>query len=365
MLTITPLMRLNNSFEIQCVYIYYILQDEEFEGFTAEDVRKAERTLAKYEAELYGEDEDTRSKVSSDTSVSPLSTSVKISTRFARQRESLENLPTSDRTRNRERAVIPRSYKDVLKKGFAKPSKSYFIQSRKDIETPQAETKKALTSYYRTPKVASLEMVKYYEQGFRIKKKGKFKGARVIHGTGRPKYLKTVVRKSYIPSDNTAGSVHLHSSPEQEDVKHKRKRKERDKKKFPVVSSVIKRGRKNIVKSLLDRAKKGKDDSGKHKLPVKKKQFVLPTQSSRSSRVIIPNKRFIEDDNIQVVKKKKENYQNIFDTSLSTSFKQPFSSPSSQKKIDKLHIQTDFPVSTGFGSFSPGKLSPFVLKVLK
>lgn len=302
--------------------------------------------------------------MSPNTSVSPISTSVKISTRFAKQRESLENLPTSDRTRNREKAVVPRSYKDVLKKGFAKPSKSYFIKSRKDIDTPQAETKKALTSYYKAPKVSSPEMVKYYEQGFRIKVKGKFKGARVIHGAGRPKYLKTVVRKSYVPSDNTfKGSVHLHSSPEQEDVKHHRKRKERDKKKFPVVSSVIKRGRKNIVKSLLDKAKKGKDDSGKHKLPVKKKQFVLPTQSSRSSRVIIPNKRFIEDDNIQVVKKKKENYQNIFDTSLSTSFKQPFSSPSSQKKIDKLHIQTDFPVSTGFGSFSPGKLRTLYCKL--
>ncbi|KAH3692526.1 hypothetical protein DPMN_194368 [Dreissena polymorpha] len=34
------------------------------------------------------------------------------------------------------------------------------------------------------------------------------------------------------------------------------------------------------------------------KLHVQKKEFVLPTQSSRSSRVIKPNKRFLEDDSI-------------------------------------------------------------------
>lgn len=43
----------------------------------------------------------------------------------------------------------------------------------------------------------------------------------------------------------------------------------------------------------------------KHSIPVQKKEFVLPTQSSRSSRVIKPNKRFLEEDSFQTFIKKK------------------------------------------------------------
>lgn len=294
------------------------------------------------------------STVSPDTSFSPTST-LYISTRFTKQRESIDNLPTSERTRNRQKTVIRRSYKDLLTKGIAKPTKSYVIKSRKDLVSPQTETRHALSSCHKIPKVVSPEMRKFYEQGYRIRLSGRFKGSRVIFGVGLPKYLNIVTRKSYVPIGSPSSSFEQidNESLEQYYLKPFKKRKERDKK-FTVVSSIAKRGSKNIAKSLLDKAKKGKEDPAakKHKKTVKKKQFVLPTQSSRSSRVIIPTKRFIEDEISPITKKKKEN---LFDTSLTSSFKQPFTSPSSQKKMDKLTIQTDFPSTAGFGSFSPSK----------
>ncbi|CAC5423844.1 unnamed protein product [Mytilus coruscus] len=136
-------------------------EDDEFQGFTVQDVRAAEKKLSKYEADLYGEEEETTvSTVSPDTSFSPTSTPT-ISTRFTKKKESIENLPTSERTRNRQKTVIRRSYKDLLTKGITKPTKSYVIKSRKDAVTPQAETRHVLASYHKMPKVVSLKCVNF------------------------------------------------------------------------------------------------------------------------------------------------------------------------------------------------------------
>lgn len=56
---------------------------------------------------------------------------------------------------------------------------------------------------------------------------------------------------------------------------------------------------------LQEQAKARKLAASKNAAPVQKKEFVLPTQSSRSSRVIKPNKRFLEDDSIHTIVKKK------------------------------------------------------------
>ena len=133
----------------------------------------------------------------------------------------------------------------MLKKGITKPSKSYLIKSKRDNDTPQTETRKALAAYYKTDKVTSPEMGgKYYEQGFKIKKSGRFRGARVIFGIGRPKYLMTVERKWYIPTGPPCTSEDEEESPQQKQIK---KRKERDKK-IHIVSPVVKK----VVKALLE-----------------------------------------------------------------------------------------------------------------
>lgn len=79
--------------------------------------------------------------------------------------------------------------------------------------------------------------------------------------------------------------------------------------------SKVKKSDMDMAKFLLEKAKQAnmlqeqakarRLAASKNAVPVQKKEFVLPTQSSRSSRVIKPNKRFLEDDSIHTIVKKK------------------------------------------------------------
>jgi hypothetical protein len=55
----------------------------------------------------------------------------------------------------------------------------------------------------------------------------------------------------------------------------------------------------------------------KNPTPIQRKEFVLPTQSSRSSRVIKPNKRFLEDDSLHMIVKKPKSEEETVDISPS------------------------------------------------
>ena len=118
---------------------------------------------------------------------------------------------------------------------------------------------------------------------------------RIIRGPGRPAFR----------SPQQVASV----KDEVTLQKHIKKFKDRDKPTYPF--KVVKPGSKGIVQQLIQKAKKLPENAGvkgQHTgVKIQRKRFVLPVQSSRSSRVIIPNKRFLEDDSINdlhVVKKR-------------------------------------------------------------
>lgn len=85
--------------------------------------------------------------------------------------------------------------------------------------------------------------------------------------------------------------------------------------KHGVPGAKVKRSEMDMAKFLLEKAKQAnalqeqakarKLAAAKSPVQVQKKEFVLPSQSSRSSRVIKPNKRFLEDDSVHSVVKKK------------------------------------------------------------
>lgn len=257
----------------------YFLQEDDFEGFTKKDVHKSERKLKEILAQCEDSDDVTLE--------SPKSTGTRITT----TRESLDSLPASERTRNREKTVVRKSYQELIKQGLIQPSKPYTVKPARE------ETKAALKIKLKMTKVKSDRPRKSLDNKsvkFDLTPKGPKKG--------RPS-LEKLGKKS--------GVV---------EIKVKKGKKDRDKfsdgvppygrKKDKVQSSKVMKDPKNLAKQLLQKARKGQKitkTSVKMKSPItspksprsqpyNRKQFVLPTQSSRSSRVIIPNKRFLEDD---------------------------------------------------------------------
>ncbi|KAL3885750.1 hypothetical protein ACJMK2_025792 [Sinanodonta woodiana] len=239
-------------------------EEEEFEGFDVRDVRKAEKKL---KAAL--EDGETSEEIEME-----LDTPIYSGTRFSHARSSLDELPASERTRGRIKAVVRKSYKELIKQGLATPSKSHFIKNVKGLGSPVEEAKKVLLpinfqsgrSDAKSPKV---------QTGIDTSV-GKIK-IKLSPGGEKGRIVKGVLNRS--------------SNYKEEVVKCKVSTQQ--------LSSVsIKRTERNVAKQLLHHAKQAKKPT--FTPTAHRKQFVLPTQSSRSSRVIKPNKRFFEDDSFHI-----------------------------------------------------------------
>lgn len=135
----------------------------------------------------------------------------------------------------------------------------------------------------------TLEQKAYKKFTIRLDVRGKV--GKIVHNRGRPSKFKN------FDTDDMEQSLEVDENEDHCDSE-KGKKKVKEKDKFSAVGK---------AKQLLQRAKTCKKDkvspeqTTKRKISAKK-QFVLPVQSSRSSRVIIPNKRFIEEDSENTAK---------------------------------------------------------------
>ncbi|XP_056010328.1 uncharacterized protein LOC130051760 isoform X2 [Ostrea edulis] len=173
----------------------------------------------------------------------------------------------------------------MINQGLATPSKSYVIKKAKTSISTQMEVKKEMKKWKKDKKSKNTTPDKPFKK-FKIRLTDDGKVGKIVHNRGRP------------PKFQSSDSIDLDKSlvtDEKEDErfseKGKKKVKERDK--FSAVGK---------AKQLLQKARTCKKDKVSPEQTTKKKvhvrkQFVLPVQSSRSSRMIIPNKRFIEEDN--------------------------------------------------------------------
>ena len=167
-------------------------------------------------------------------------------TRFYRKEE---NIPTSKRARNKLKAVVKKSYEDMLNEGFRSPGNSHCVVSMTPLQ-------------------------------------GKSKLDSGGKGRSRnPKISKNVE----CPMENQGQAAQV-----------KVKKTEKDMAKFLLEKA-------KQANLLQQQAKARRLAAAASSKVVQRRKFVLPTQSSRSSRVIIPNKRFLEDDSVTspVLKKRK------------------------------------------------------------
>ena len=169
-----------------------------------------------------------------------------VGTRLKTARQSIDNLPTAERTRGRAKMVVTK----MIKEGIAARSKT--LKSKSQFSVPPED---------------------------------KHKGPKI-------KITKVHVSKT------KPTSFQLDQ-------------------KYDIPGSKVKKSDKDMAKFLLEKAKQAQKlaQQKREKVPTKthiqRKEFVLPTQSSRSSRVIIPNKRFLEDDSIHSIVKKKSKPENV------------------------------------------------------
>lgn len=144
-----------------------------------------------------------------------------------------------------------------------------------------------MKKWLKDSKSAEIGKEKSYKK-FKIRLDNRGKIGKNIHNRGRPSKFKT------LDVDQLEQSEEANEEEESCDSwVEKKNLKEKDK--FSAVGK---------AKRLLQKAKTCKKDKvspeqTRKKKASTKKQFVLPVQSSRSSRVIIPNKRFIEDDSVK------------------------------------------------------------------
>ena len=233
------------SFYLNChkllAWFLFIIQDDEFEGFSVEDLRCAEKKLKQHDQE-----EKKKSTESPEKTSPPLALPLK--TRLKSASQLLDNLPASERTRGRKKIVVRKSYKDIVTEGLISPSKKHEICKNKDVVSPKDKIQNQKQRGRKAkPTIFKLDE-KYNVPGSHIKK-----------------------------TDN-----------------------------------------KDMAKFLLEKAKQAqkltqqkREQRQIKKTPISKREFVLPTQSSRSSRVIKPNKRFLEDDSVHSVVKKKSKPEDL------------------------------------------------------
>ena len=219
-----------------------VIQDDEFEGFSVEDLRSAEKKQKQYDQE------EKKKSIESPEKTSP-PPGLTLGTRLKSASQLLDNLPASERTRGRKKVVVRKSYKDIVTEGLVSPSKILEILKSKDVVSPEDKVHNQKQKSRKVkPTVFKLDE-KYNVPGSHIKR-----------------------------TDNKDMAKFLLEKAKQAQKLTQQKREQRLNKKTP-----------NIVK----------------------REFVLPTQSSRSSRVIKPNKRFLEDDSVHSVVKKKSKPEDL------------------------------------------------------
>lgn len=369
------------------VWYHWFLQDEEFEGFTLREVRQSEKKLViAAAAELASSTKVPKSPVERDY-VSG-NDDANIGTRFARAKKSLASLPASERTRAREKTIIRKSYKDLITEGLAKPTKLHFIARVKDVDIAKKGkmVKKGKVVLEKTAfkhkDSAKLKKIKIRlhsngEQAKIVKKRGRpsLSDLACYSDRGDDRYDLSFVKKRGRPpkmSSWSDGDIHgktMKKNWKQSNVlKVKMGHKfvhEKLKKhvKIPKEDKVIKKKKvlcipkskkveKSLAKQLLARAKQKKPKSSieSRMTTQHKKIFVLPTVSSRSSRVIIPNKRFLLEESMQYSAPKRQKMNDssdMLDKSFTTLAPKDANILSSTKSPEAM--------SESFGAVSPGR----------
>ena len=167
--------------------------------------------------------------------------------------------------------------------GLSRPGKLYSI--KKEKESVQEEVRKAVQKWQveKSPRKAKLPGL-FAKMTVSLERENN-KGRMIRH----PGYLgfRSLRQIACVKDEATV-------------QKHIKTIKNRDKPTYPF--KVVKPGSRGIVQQLKRKAKKLQEHTGvkgQHTgVKIQQKPFVLPVKSSRSSRIIIPNKRFLEDESV-------------------------------------------------------------------
>ena len=267
---------------------------EEFDGFSEADVACVVKKLQDLENELHELTKPVTQKPELSNSVKPVSVSD-------------GNLKKQNK-RQLKKAAGEKTYKQLIKEGHAKPLKEGQVRKGKVGRPKKLEH--------------ATQKVRFHFKG--LKTKGRVRKAQKTHKLRRRDSKRSPKRKSEhdksMDSDDdddddndddiryTISSFCDNDSEAKEETGEKpkprrgrppllSKQKLKENQKKAVVIPRSKKVDTSLAKQLLSRAKRVRQEQRKNSPPsvVQRRQFVLPTVSSRSSRKIIPNKRFIED----------------------------------------------------------------------
>lgn len=203
---------------------------------------------------------------------------------------------TSRTRRQKVRATMASA--PYIKKGLGKKSRSRF------------HTGRTVQNVYTAPeKVASAKL-----KNIKIRMEPDGKQAKIVRGRGRPSLYVHTVKKQTSVRPAASETIANERSSRKNAVSPSCPTFGRGRKLSVVVAQPrSKRLGKELAKHLLLKARKGHDpfsstaSSKDHVLDsgstpgYQRKRFILPTKSSRSSRVIKPNKRFLDDDGYQIM----------------------------------------------------------------
>ncbi|OWF41440.1 uncharacterized protein LOC110462400 isoform X2 [Mizuhopecten yessoensis] len=319
-------------------------EEEDFEGFTPKDVQKSEKKLKAMLALC----EDSPEKI--------VPSSKPASSRIAKAKV---NLTATDRGRG-----VRKSYTELLKHGIVKPSKpSLLKQAREETQKTlkiKFKIKKEKSGLEGSPKLSRKSLDKKSVK-FDLTPKGQGKGKSIEKGSKK---------MAVVPVKQKKGKKCLERTEEETPRYAKKKVKEKDKLSSVKGSKGVK-GQQNLAKQLLQKARKGQQTvkvQGKVKSPIMspkspknqaypRKQFVLPTQSSRSSRVIIPNKRFLEQDDFNQIMTKRTRME---ESALSPKSETSAATSPRSRVQERLKVKTEQLKSPQLTSLSPGPAVPHI-----
>eukprot|EP00106_Octopus_bimaculoides_P022470 XP_014789912.1 PREDICTED: uncharacterized protein LOC106883428 isoform X2 [Octopus bimaculoides] len=189
------------------------------------------------------------------------------------------------RLRKKMASAVP-----CIKKGIN--NKSCFHSSR------------TVQSVYTAPeKVATAKL-----KNIKIRLEPDGKQAKIVRGRGRPSLYVHTVKEKKLAKLSVDNSKNICDSSQKHNASAVCKTVASGHKLSVIPHSKSKRLGKQLAKQLLLKARKGHESFSKDghvdvtAAPgYHRKRFILPTKSSRSSRVIKPNKRFLEDDGYQIM----------------------------------------------------------------
>ena len=201
---------------------------------------------------------------------------------------------TSRTRRQKVRATMASA--PYIKKGLGKKSRAHF------------HTGRTVQNVYTAPKLATTKL-----KNIKIEMDLDGNPTKIVRKRGRPAlYLHTIKKQSSVRPPASETIINEQSS-QNNAVLPSCSTFGRGRKLSVVAQPRSKRLGKELAKHLLLKARKGHDpfsstaSSKDHLLDsgstpgYQRKRFILPTKSSRSSRVIKPNKRFLEDDGYQIM----------------------------------------------------------------